>query len=314
MGFAMKLSVVIPVYNEEKAIEANFSAIYDTLKGVADELQFVLVDDGSKDGTWLALEKLSGEYGEIIAVRFARNFGKEMAISAGIDYTDGDRTIVMDSDLQHPPKHIASMMKTMDETDCDIVEGIKSDRGKESLKYKLCAKTFYKLLHLVSGMKMENSTDFKLMNRKVVDAIKRFKESNLFFRGVVDWCGFDRVEHPFEVEERTAGKTSFSVFKLMKLSMDAVVSHTSRPLYLTVFIGAVFLIFAIVLGIQSLYNYFAGIAQNGFSTVILIVLIASSLIMISMGIVGVYISRIYDEVKGRPRYLVSAELGKSKDI
>ncbi len=152
---------------------------------------------------------------------------------------------------------------------------------------------------------MENSTDFKLLNKSVVKSIKQFKETNLFFRGLVDWSGFQKEEYVFDVEERREGDTSFSFFKLAKLSIDAVVSHTSKPLYLTVISGMGFLIFALLLGLQSLYNFFAGIAVSGFSTVILIILLSSSLILISMGIIGTYVSRIYDEVKNRPRYIIS---------
>ena len=304
----MKLNVIIPVYNEEQAIGENFLVIYGEIKAVTDDFKVIMVDDGSRDGTWRELERLSELYPEICAIKFARNFGKEMAVSAGIDYVDGDYTLVMDSDLQHPPKHIAPMLTLMEETGCDIVNGVKSTRGRESLMYKLCAKTFYKLMKAVSGLKMDDSTDFKLLNRKVTDSIKRFKESNLFFRGIVDWCGYNSVPYSFDVEERTAGETSFKLTKLIKLSLDAVISHTGKPLYITVFFGLLFLVFSVVLGIQSLYNYFSGKALDGFSTIILLILFSSSLIMISIGIIGIYLSRIYDEVKGRPRYLVSEVL------
>lgn len=307
----MNLAIIMPVYNEANAIGKNFGAIYDTLTESGLQCQYMLIDDGSKDETWLELCALKEAYQGVSAIRFARNFGKEMAICAGLDHIEADRYLIMDSDLQHPPACIKDMMLLMDKSGANIVDGIKQKRGKESWKYKYLAKGFYSLLKKIAGLNMDNSSDFKLIDHSVVTAIRQFQENNLFFRGIVDWVGFRRVQYYFNVEERLEGESSFSTFKLMKLACNAILSHTSKPLYLTLISGMLFLAFAVILGIHTLFNYFTGQAISGFSTVILLLLITGSMIMLSLGIIGIYISRIYDEVKQRPRYILSENLDQN---
>ena len=304
----MKLAVVIPVYNEEKALIPHIKTIYEILVNDGIEPAFMLVDDGSKDRTWQKILELQNEIPDLHAVRFARNFGKEMALCAGIDAIDADRYLIMDSDLQHPPRYIKAMMEIMDENGADIVEGVKESRGKESLKYKLLAKSFYHILTWATALDLDNSSDFKLMDRKVIDYLRTFTEKNVFFRGLVDFVGFKKVQFAFEVDDRDDGSSRFSTLRLMRLAFNAILSYTSKPLYITVGLGALFFLFAIVLGIQTLFNFFSGHAVSGFSTVILLNLLIGSLILFSLGIIGVYISRIYDEVKARPRYVISKKI------
>lgn len=299
------LALIIPVYNESSAIRDNFLEINRML--VKDEISYkvLFVDDGSQDNTWHELCNLTSEFDHVTAIRFARNFGKETALSAGIDCIEADRYLTMDSDLQHPPRYIKQMLKLMDDECANIVEGVKASRGHESLKYKLVAKSFYRILKAISGLEMDNSSDFKLMDLQVVNTLRQFHERNLFFRGIVGWVGFKSVKFSFEVDDRAVGTTHFSTRKLIILAMDAILSYTSKPLYLTIYIGIAFFMFAIVLGIQTLFNYYYGHAVSGFSTVILLLLIIGSVIMISLGIIGAYISRIYEEIKGRPRYIIA---------
>jgi len=302
------IAIVIPVYNEADALRSNFLAIKAILDADDIACRFMFVDDGSKDTTWSVLESLGKEFPEVGAIRFARNFGKELALCAGLDSIDADLFVTMDSDLQHPPKYIKPMLERMDAEGVNLVEGIKASRGTETLKYKLVAKSFYKFLKWITGLDMDNSSDFKVMDREVVESIRRFKERNLFFRGITNWVGFKRVSFPFEVEERQGGNSHFSTAKLMLLAGNAILSYTSKPLYLTLFSGVLFLIFAIILGIQTLFNYFSGHAISGFSTVILLLLITGSMVMLSLGIIGAYISRIYEEIKDRPRYIISKKI------
>lgn len=304
----MELAVIIPVYNETGVLDSNFKIIFEELSKLDIRCKYIFVDDGSKDSTWLDIQAISNKYDNISAIRFARNFGKEMAICAGLDNIQADRYLIMDSDLQHPPACVRDMMALMDKEEADIVDGVKDNRGKESLKYKLFARNFYRFLNVVAGLSLNNSSDFKLLGNDVVSSIRSFNESDLFFRGLVDWVGYKKVTYSFSVNERVHGTSSFSTVKLVKLSFDAVLSHTSKPLFLTMGMGLVFFCFAVVLGIQSLFNYFTHQSVSGFSTVILLILITSSLLMFSTGIIGVYISRIYNEVKRRPRYIVSAHI------
>lgn len=305
-----KLALVIPVYNEESAIRSNFMEMHSILNQDGIDCHYLFVDDGSKDGTWAELMMISKEFDCVTATRFARNFGKEMALCAGLNQIDADYYITMDSDLQHPPKYIKEMLLLMEKEEVNIVTGIKSSRGKEPLTQKIFAKSFYQFLKVITKLDLDNSSDFKLMDRKVVDAIRQFNESNVFFRGLVNWVGFKKIQMPFEVEERKLGTTHFSPAKLILTALNAILAYTSKPLYITVFSGLIFLFFALILGVQTLSNYFMGIAVSGFSTVILLLLITGSMMMLSLGMIGIYISRIYDEIKGRPRYIISEKTMK----
>jgi len=268
------------------------------------------VDDGSKDNSWELMLELAKEDSTFSAIRLSRNFGKEAAVFAGLSQVRTERCIVMDSDLQHPPRMIRPMVDKMDETGADIVECVKESRGKESFVYKLTAKVFYAFLKLISGLSMNDSSDFKLINRKVIDTLSRYTESSLFFRGLVDWSGFVREQIPFAVDPRLGDDSRFGIRRLMKLAIDSMMSYTSKPLYLTIVTGVLFFIGAVVLAVQTLYNYFVGNPASGFTTVILLNLFIGALIMFCMGITGAYVARIYNEVKGRPQYIISEKVQK----
>ena len=295
------ISVVIPVFNEEKGIKYNINEI---IKYLPNDYEIVLVDDGSKDLTWAKVTELSNENNKIVGVRFSRNFGKEAALMAGLSHTSGDAVIVMDSDLQHPPQYIPEMIKKWNEG-FKIVETKKKERGKESLLYKMSAGLFYKLLKKLSGLDMANSSDYKLLDRTVVEKIKEFKEGQLFFRGLVQWVGYERYVMEIDVHERKIGKSKFKFKSLFKLALNAITSFSSSLLYITAVIGSIFFIGAIILGLQTIYNKFIGVAVEGFTTVILLQLIIGSLVMFCLAIIGIYVGKIYEEVKRRPQYIVS---------
>ena len=302
------LAIIIPVFNEGDALVHHFTELNRILEEDGITCEYLFVDDGSTDHTWNVLETLSSQYESVKAIRFARNFGKETALRAGIESIEADYYLTMDSDLQHPPKYIKHMLELMETEQADIVDGIKATRGHETLKTKFLAKGFYKFLKLMSDMEMDNSSDFKLMNRSVIESLRAFHERHVFFRGIVNWVGFKVVKMPFHVDDRKEGKTHFSFTKLVFLAFDAIISYTSKPLHLVIYSGLIFFIFALIMGVQTLYNYFTGQAINGFSTVILLILITGSMVMFSLGIIGLYISRIYDEIKRRPRYIIDRRL------
>jgi dolichol-phosphate mannosyltransferase len=301
----IELAIIIPVFNEAKAFDKHFKIIYDTLRQFDSDVHFVIVDDGSIDGTWSMLQGIVKEYENVKAIRFSRNFGKELAIFAGLESIDAQKYVIMDSDLQHPPKYIKDMLEVMKTENADIVEGVKESRGKESYVYTGVAASFYRLLESLTGLKLKNSSDFKIINSRVVSALCAIKEKSLFFRGLVDWVGFKKVEFPFVVDAREDGTSRFTVRTLIRLAFTAILSHTSKPLYLTIMASGIMFVLAFILGIQTLYNYVLGHAIGGFTTVIILILFSSSMVMFSLGIIGFYISRIYDEVKGRPRYIIA---------
>ncbi len=301
---ACKIGVIIPVYNEAFGLLKNFKAIFDSLAEQGVVAHYMLVDDGSSDQTWQVVEQLKAQYSSVSAIRFAKNFGKEIALLAGVDQLEADLYITMDSDLQHPPAELGAMLDLMLAESADIVSGVKADRGNESALHRFVAKSYYRLLNGLTHLDMQNSSDYKVFNKRVAEALRSFPERYAFFRGLIDWVGFKHVVHHFAVDDRKTGSSRFSTLQLTKLAINAIISYTSKPLYIVVFSGMIFAIFALILGLQTLYNYFSGRALDGFSTVILILLIIGAMTLCSLGVIGIYISRIYEEIKARPRYII----------
>lgn len=300
-----KLSLVIPVYNEGSHIGNSIGIIEKILFEHSIIHEFILIDDGSKDNSWNEIKKLAENKETITALRLSRNFGKESALCAGLEYANGDMVLVMDADLQHPPTIIPEMVKAWRDEGYDVVEGIKSSRGKENPIYKVCAKFFYYIIYKTSDINLGQASDFKLLDRKVIEAWKEMPERAMFFRGMTAWLGFERKQIYFDVAERVNGKSKWSFIRLVRLAMNAITSYTSVPLHCITVLGFIMFFGAIILGIQTLYMKFAGKATSGFTTVILLQLIIGSSIMISLGMIGIYLTKIYKEVKARPRYLIS---------
>lgn len=304
------ISVIMPVYNEGDQIYRNVEKVMTILNKNFIEHQFILVNDGSTDNSLEEMERLYKDYSNILIINFSRNFGKEAALCAALENISTDACIILDADLQHPPELIPKMVELWDREGYDVVEGIKSDRGKESLFGNFAAKTFYKLFNKACGINLDSASDFKLLDRKVIDALKQMKESITFFRGMSAWVGYKRIQIPFEVQERTSGSSKWSIKNLSKLAIHAITSYSAAPLYLITWLGVIIFLIDTVLFIQTLYMKFTGKALTGFTTVILLLLGIGSCVMISMGIIGIYISKVYDEVKRRPRYLIANKQGK----
>jgi len=306
------ISVVIPVFNEAEILKESLSEIMHHAKGATLRYEIVLVDDGSTDNTWEILRGLSDEAEEIKAIKLSRNFGKESAIAAGMEFASGDAVIIMDADLQHPPELLPDMVHLWKDKGYDIVEAIKTDRGNEPFSSKLGARLFYCLMSRLTDLQLDGSSDFKLLDRKVVDAQNRFPERSRFFRGIVSWLGFTKTQIPFTVGERAAGKSRWSVIKLVRLALQASTAFSSLPLHFITMTGMLTFALSLTLGVHTLYMKFSGFAVSGFTTVILLLLFIGSAIMLSLGIIGIYISRIFDEVKGRPRFIVEKEINFEK--
>lgn len=298
------LSIVMPVYCEAAHIGDVLKEVHTALAGTHVEFEFVLIDDGSPDNTWMVLNDLSKTFPMLRAARLSRNFGKEAALSAGLEMAGGEAVIIMDADGQHPPALLPKMISIWRKGDVDIVEAVKTSRGTETLFNKLSARLFYLVWNKLSGFELRGASDYKLLNRRVVNAYLQMQERNLFFRGMAAWLGFQRTQIPFEVPERAGGNSRWSLFRLFRLALTGITSFSAIPLQVVTLIGILFLIFAFIFGTQTLYVYLRGNAVTGFATVIFLLLIIGSLLMISLGIIGEYIASIYDEVKGRPRYLV----------
>lgn len=298
------ISIVIPLYNEGSHLSALLSDLKTALQQTGCPFELVLVDDGSPDDTWERIKDETQTFPSLRAVRLSRNFGKELALCAGLERARGDAVVVMDGDGQHPPSLLPVMVEKWRTSGADIVQAVKTKRGSESLTGKLGALLFYLILNKLSGFELKGASDFKLMNRKVADTWLAMRERNVFFRGMTAWMGFTTVQIPFEVVARRGGKSGWSYLRRAKLALIGITTFSSFPLHLVTFAGVIFFVFAVGLGIQTLYLKLAGQAFTGFATVILLELIIGSLLMISLGIIGEYLARIYEEVKGRPRYIV----------
>lgn len=307
------LSIVIPAYNEEKMIWKTTEVVSGIMERGKIPFELVFVNDGSRDQTWEMIEKAAEKNTHVTGIRFSRNFGKESAIFAGLANAEGDCIAVMDCDLQHPPETLVEMYRLW-EQGYEVVEGVKRSRGKESVLHRASAGMFYKIMSKAVQIDMSRASDFKLMDRKAVEALLSMPERNAFFRALSSWVGYRTTSVEFDVQERTEGESKWSTWSLIKYAVRNIVGFSSAPLQMITVAGVLTLFFAIVLGIQSLMKYFCGHALEGFTTVILLLLIIGSLIMLSLGIIGIYIAKIYEEVKGRPRYFIARKIsGKKKD-
>lgn len=302
------LSIVIPSYNEQDNIERTFETIKEILDQKEIPFEIIFVDDGSKDQTYFRIVTLAQKCPQAKGISFSRNFGKEAAIFAGLEVASGECCVIMDCDLQHPPIILPQMYRLWLEG-YEVVEGIKSSRGKENPLHTLCANTFYRLISKATGIDMAKASDFKLLDRKAVNALLILPERAPFFRALSSWVGFKTTSLPFEVQERTIGTSKWSVFSLFKYAVQNITAFSGAPMQFVTLMGWIMFVASIALGAHSLYQYFTGVALEGFTTVILLQLIIGSVLMISLGIIGHYISRIYDEIKARPRYIISKRCG-----
>ena len=299
------VSVVIPVFQEAEALPTFVASVRHVLNQCSIPYELVLIDDGSSDSTWPVIRQEATAASSVRGFRLSRNFGKEAALCAGLEKARGAAVIIMDGDGQHPASLLPEMIRLWKATEADIVQAVKRSRGQESLSNKASALGFYVLLKKFSGFDLRGASDFKLMSRKAVNAWLGMQERNVFFRGMTAWMGFTTVQIPFEVAQRSTGHSTWSYLKRLKLAITGITAFSTLPLQLVTFAGGLFLVFSVVLGAQTVYLKLSGQAVSGFTTVILLELIIGSFLMISLGIIGEYLARIYREVKGRPRYLVT---------
>ena len=299
-----KLSVVLPAYNEELMVGKTCRVLAQVLTETQIPYELVVVNDGSRDRTWEEIQKAGERDANVTGVLFSRNFGKEAAIFAGLAQAGGDVVAVMDCDLQHPPQTLIEMYRLWQDG-YEVIEGVKSDRGKEGFLHKECAGFFYDIMSKATKVNMKDASDFKMLDRKAVDSILSMPERNMFFRATSTWVGYKTTSVEFEVQEREAGVSKWSPWTLVKYAFTNIVAFTTFPLQFVTITGVVCFICSLVLMIYSLIQYFAGSAVEGYTTLLMVLLLVGSAMMISLGIIGYYIAKIYEEVKRRPRYIIS---------
>ena len=299
-----RLSVVLPAYNEEQMLAKTCRTLKKILDLAEINYELVIVDDGSTDQTWTIIEETAEKDRNVTGVHFSRNFGKEAAIVAGLAQASGNAVAVMDCDLQHPPEVLVKMYRLW-EQGYEVVEGIKKSRGTETVFHRKSAGFFYRIMSRATGFNMENASDFKLLDRKAVESVLSMPERSMFFRATSSWVGFKSTSVLFEVQEREAGESKWSTGSLIRYAFRNIVAFTTLPLqFVTIGAGGCF-ICSLLLLIYSLVRYFTGHAVEGYTTLLIVMLFIGSAVMMSLGIIGYYIARIYEEVKRRPRYIVS---------
>jgi polyisoprenyl-phosphate glycosyltransferase len=303
------VSVVIPAYNEASGISWTVKNIQDVLNSFDIFYEIIIVDDGSTDETFLTIKALSENDARIRGIKFSRNFGKESALLAGLSASSGAAVITIDADLQHPPKLIPDMLEKW-RNGYRIVHAVKRSRTNDSILKRICAKTFNSILSALGGINVNNSSDFKLLDREIVNAVvNQLPERRRFYRGLTNWVGFEKTEIQFDVSKREEGYSKWSLLSLIDLALTGTVSFTNAPMRIVTFLGFITLLIAIIIGSETLWSKFKGTSISGFATLEITILLTSSFIMISLGIIGEYLAKMYDEIKARPHYLVLKTCG-----
>ncbi|MBR3671431.1 MAG: glycosyltransferase family 2 protein [Spirochaetia bacterium] len=303
-----KISLVVPCFNEQDNIVPFYDAILKVFDDIPAAFELMFVDDGSSDSTFERIQALHGKDDRVKCISFSRNFGKEAALFAGIRNVTGDCTVVIDADLQHPPVLIKEMYKLWKEG-YEVVEGIKRDRGKESVIHGLFTKLFYRMISSAVKIDMANSSDYKLLDRKVTEELAKLKERNTFFRALSFWVGFKTTSVYYQVADRASGRSKWSTRSLMKYAIKNVICFSYLPLHIISIVGIIFVLIALGIGIDAILSYFRNNAASGFPTIVFLMLIGFGGCLISLGIIGVYIAQIYDEVKKRPQYIIGRRIG-----
>jgi dolichol-phosphate mannosyltransferase len=307
------ISLVLPVYNESKNIRELYKRCCEVLKKYQN-LEIIFIDDGSTDNSFELITEIAQKNRKNIKViRFSRNFGHQIAITAGIDYASGDVVIIMDSDFQDPPEIIPEMIKKWEEG-YEIVYA-KRRKRKDSLLKKLTAYLFYRLLQKMANLNIPVDVgDFRLMDKKVVNALRQMREHSRFMRGLTSWVGFKQTHVLFDRNERKYGKTSYSFIKMIKFAIDGITSFSYIPLRIATYFGFLSALLGIIGIIYSLYwrIFLPERTISGWTTITIAVLFLGGMQLIILGIVGEYIGRIYTEIQNRPLYLISQKINFDK--
>jgi len=306
----IKISIVIPLYNEESSIELLYNNLIAVIKDITLGYEIVFVDDGSSDNSFKLIKKLSTKDKNVKGLSLSRNFGHQVALLAGIEYSGGNIVITMDADLQHPPGIIKLMYNKYLEG-YDIVNTRRIDSKKIGFFKRISSKCYYKLINILSNVKIEtSSSDFRLMNRKAINAFIKIRERDRFTRGLVSWMGFRQAIIDYYSPPRISGKSKYTFKKMTHFALDGITSFSSKPLRLSFYLGLIVFFTGFLYAIYAVVQYFKGNSSPGWASILISVLIIGGIQLLSIGIIGEYIARIFNESKGRPAYFIKEQTGE----
>ena len=303
-----ELSVIVPAFNEAQGIAAFLDVLFGVLHGCCARFDVWVVDDGSRDDTWQRLCCARERYPELRGLRFTRNFGKEAALLAGLRHARGEAVVVMDSDGQHPPTLLPQMLDAWRAEEAQIIAAQKAARPTDSRIGRVSAHLFNSLMRLMTGLDLSAASDYRLLDRRVVDALLAFPERVRFFRGMTVWTGFTTKHLAFDVAPRIAGTSRWSARQLTKLAINAITAYSAKPLSLVFRLGLLGMLAAFVLFLQAVYSWVVGIAVSGWTSVTVVMLFFGSANLLGIGVLGAYLAQLFDEIKARPEYLIKEEL------
>ncbi|MBC7877785.1 MAG: glycosyltransferase family 2 protein [Anaerolineales bacterium] len=306
----LKVDLVIPIFNEADVVEKTHSQVCEVIDSLPHDFKFIYIDDGSNDGTVAALRRIAGADPRISLLQLSRNFGHQAALTAGMDAADGDVVITMDGDGQHPPELIPKMLGLITQG-YDIVQTQRIDDGGSISFKKWTSNFFYRLINIISGTQiLQGAADFRALSRDALNGLRSMQEYHRFLRGMISWMGYSSVILPYHEPVRIAGKSKYSLGKMIRLASDAIFSFSLAPLYIGLSTGLAFFILAIAQLTYVLILWLTGQTERvvaGWSSLMGILLIASGIIMILLGFIGVYVGYIFQEVKRRPIYLIKGK-------
>ncbi|MBE8714805.1 glycosyltransferase family 2 protein [Sphingobacterium hungaricum] len=301
------ISIIIPIYNEEKNIKNLFDSLTNLFIGMEVEyvFEFVFINDGSEDNSLEILESLDKSIGKIRIINFSRNFGQQNALKAGYDHCTGDAIICMDADLQNPPDMILQMISLW-ELGYDIVLCKRKDGNQNSGYLKgLFSRLFYKFLNILSEIRIEhNVPDFRLVDRKVLSELITLKEKDLFYRGIISWVGFKKVVIEYKHIPRDHGKTSYNLLKMMQLAASGITGFSLKPLYLSMLIGLLIILISFIYIFYALIIHYLGRTISGWTSIIVAIMFFGGIQLFFLGVIGVYVGKIFTQVKDRPNYII----------
>ncbi len=297
------VSVVIPAYNEQQNVRAVYEAVRRSLNG-PEALEIIFVDDGSTDGTAECVRELRAQSTSVRLIRFGRNFGQQPALIAGLEAARGSAVITLDCDLQHPPELLSRMMEEW-RNGAKVVQMVRTKTADAGFFKTLTSKLFYRFVNLLSETPVvSGAADYQLLDRAVVDAVLQFKDRYPFLRGLVGWLGFPATRIEYSAPERTAGKSGYTLGKMLRLSLQAVTGLSSKPLRFSFYLGLLTAVFCVVYAVFAVVALAAGKTVQGWTSVIVMVTFVGAVQLVSIGIVGEYIARVYEQTRGVPRYVI----------